>query len=223
MGKVEICNEALDAIGGARIASLDEDSVPARHCRNHLARTHLEMQASYDWNFNKTVRDLAALTERSMLPGYEYIHNLPADFLRLSDIVRPEGDERTPELDHTYSPITGSDRRDALRWFGREDSRFTRSFLRAEVAGTKLHTVITPIRLIYHANQDIEGELPPLYRLALVDALALRFVPIMLKDPAIEREKRDMAMASLRSARDADDNPQVEFAPTGSVFRDGRL
>lgn len=81
--KVSICNRALASLGVRnRIASMSEDSEPARKCNLILDSIIEEVLRAYPWN---CATDRASLAQSSASPafGYAYKYALPNDCLRV--------------------------------------------------------------------------------------------------------------------------------------------
>lgn len=78
---VSICNLALSALGEARIAALDEETVAAGLCVVNYHPARRALLRRFPWAF---ARARAALTLAGT-PAFEwaYSHTLPANFLRL--------------------------------------------------------------------------------------------------------------------------------------------
>lgn len=81
--KVSICNRALASLGVRnRIASLKEDSEPARKCNLVIDELIDEVLRAYPWN---CATERASLAQSSSTPafGYAYKYALPLDCLRV--------------------------------------------------------------------------------------------------------------------------------------------
>lgn len=81
--KVEICNLALTQLGADRIVDLTEDSENARKMNAVYTRVLRTMLRKHPWNFASKEAQLATLAETPVLADYDYIFQLPSDFVRL--------------------------------------------------------------------------------------------------------------------------------------------
>ena len=60
MNSTDICNMALSAIGQGQIASMEEQSEPARQCRIYYDHLRQELLSAYRWGFAERSVKLAA-------------------------------------------------------------------------------------------------------------------------------------------------------------------
>lgn len=83
LSRTDIVNQALHRVGAKRIMDLDDDdSIPARICKDLLDTTIQEVGRSHEWNCLKSRADLAQLSEAPPF-GWSYQYQLPTDFLKL--------------------------------------------------------------------------------------------------------------------------------------------
>lgn len=83
---VDICNSALNMIGGSNIISLTEDSRAARVCNQRYEFVRDAVFRAHPWNCLVTRTSLAADSDTPAFE-FEYQHSLPADCLR---VLRPQ-------------------------------------------------------------------------------------------------------------------------------------
>lgn len=218
MSDVELCNDALAYIGKADINSLEDPEPAARQCRKLLPRTLRELQSRYDWEHNLTVRDIAAQTAASTVPGYAYKHKLPADYLRFSGITSTES-STTNMLGVTFSPST----EEATVY----EARALRNLVRQTPVAMRIvdgyiHTNFTPIRFLYHRHQTNVDTLPEMFRSAVVTQLASKLVFPLTRDTKLTADIRELAAQAIMAAQDNEDNDELNEMPVGSSFEDAR-
>ena len=82
---VEIVNVALTLLGEDRIASLDDDTKPARESKALFAINRDALMAGYNWSFAKTRSQLSALASA---PAFQYAlkYQLPSECIRIIQI-----------------------------------------------------------------------------------------------------------------------------------------
>jgi len=92
LSETQICNMALARVGSKRINDIDEDSVPAIHCRTHYEPTRDALLRSHWWGFASA---RAVLAQDASDPDFEWDNQfiLPADCLRVKDVYE---DNNTP-------------------------------------------------------------------------------------------------------------------------------
>ena len=83
---VDICNSALNMIGGSNIISLTEDSRAARVCNQRYEFVRDAVFRAHPWNCLITRTSLAADSDTPAFE-FDYQHSLPADCLR---VMRPQ-------------------------------------------------------------------------------------------------------------------------------------
>lgn len=83
---VDICNSALNMIGGSNIISLTEDSRAARVCNQRYEFVRDAVFRAHPWNCLITRTTLAADSDTPAFE-FDYQHTLPADCLR---VLRPQ-------------------------------------------------------------------------------------------------------------------------------------
>ena len=79
---VEICNQALIAIGQSQISSLQDRTNAARLCARLYPARRDELLRMYDWNFARFIAQLPALADAPVF-GYARAFALPADCLAM--------------------------------------------------------------------------------------------------------------------------------------------
>jgi hypothetical protein len=77
MNITDICNLALNHIGRETIASLDEDTEPARTCKMHYDLQRQTLLRAYTWSFAKKYTKLAEINTKT--PGWKYTYAYPND------------------------------------------------------------------------------------------------------------------------------------------------
>jgi len=82
---IEICNEALIAIGEDTIISLSDNNKPARLLTRLYERSRDQLLRAHLWNF-ATKRKALAQNSVTVSFQYTYEYQLPTDFIRLVDI-----------------------------------------------------------------------------------------------------------------------------------------
>jgi hypothetical protein len=82
--RVSICNAALRMLGERVIASFDEDTELAEHCRDIYDQTRRSILRDHPWS---CARKRTILSPISTHPSFGYTHAfpLPKDFIRLVD------------------------------------------------------------------------------------------------------------------------------------------
>ncbi len=218
MSDVLICNDALGMIGKGDINSLEEAEPAARQCKKYLPTTLRELQARYDWAHNIKVVDIAANAAASTLPGFQYVHKLPPDYIRFSAVCSTDAATGTT-LDATFSPVTGNfSSYDILEM----QTRHRETPVPFKVAAGAIHTNFTPLRLIYHRNKTETSDIPEMFRMALVAQLAAKLVMPLTRDTKLSDQMYKKAADALVIAQDDEDKDELFEAPQGSSFEDAR-
>lgn len=78
--KVSICNAALRMIGERIIASFDEESATAQHCRDIYDQTRLSLLRDHPWSCAKKRAILSPVTTYPVF-GYAHAFPLPNDYV----------------------------------------------------------------------------------------------------------------------------------------------
>jgi hypothetical protein len=81
MTKLQIFNLALGRIGSFTVASVDEDSNEAQHCRTHWDNDRRSLLKDFPWNFATTEEDLSEVDSASLF-DYDHAYQLPSDYLK---------------------------------------------------------------------------------------------------------------------------------------------
>lgn len=101
---IDICNLAINDLGGNPISDLDEDSKEARLCKDAYEPTLREILASHKWNLAAKWAVLAEDAGYSILDSrYTYAYTQPADFVRMW-----RGDDRDTRYSKTGKRILSS-------------------------------------------------------------------------------------------------------------------
>ena len=77
MNITDICNLALNHIGREQIASLHEDTEPARTCKLHYDLQRQVLLRAYTWSFAKKYVKLSEIDTKT--PGWKYTYAYPND------------------------------------------------------------------------------------------------------------------------------------------------
>jgi hypothetical protein len=91
---IDVCNRALDKLGQSPITSLEDGNKAANLCNRTWPVVRNRLLRSYPWNF-AVKRDSTAPESDTPSWGATYQHSLPADCLRLIEIL----DVRTTEYE----------------------------------------------------------------------------------------------------------------------------
>lgn len=84
---IDICNVALLRLGHDEITSLSEKSKEARYCSRLYDKCRREMLRSHPWNWAERFATLSLLELTAT--DYDYVYALPADCMRVIQIVNP--------------------------------------------------------------------------------------------------------------------------------------
>lgn len=85
--QVDICNQALTAIGHKTIANIDEQNEAARKCKVYYQQAVDATLRAYNWNCAMARAELAQETATPTF-GFSYQYALPADCLRVLQLER---------------------------------------------------------------------------------------------------------------------------------------
>src|SRR4051812_44204103 len=89
MNETGISNLALGCVGiGQQIASLSEQSTPAKRCNAVYHQCRQELLRGFPWNFGLKTVPLVLVADQSF-PGWSYVYQYPANCL----MVRAIGDQ----------------------------------------------------------------------------------------------------------------------------------
>lgn len=218
MSDVDICNDALALIGKAAINSLLDPEPAARQSQRFYRRTLKEMQAMFTWDFNLYVRDISNTEAAAIMPGFEYAHKLPTDYLRMSGVTSV-ADSTGSVLDSSFNAVSSWDTQSAAQL--RIDAR-TQNQVAFKVANGYVHTNFTPIRLVYHRYITDVEKLTSVFRTALVAQLATKLVFPLTRDRKLTEDIRQLAADAIAQAKDDEDTDDANEMPTGSTFEDAR-
>lgn len=86
---IDICNLALLRLGHDEITSLSEKSKEARYCSRFYDRMRRATLRSHPWNWAERIQVLSLLSLEA--PDYDYVYALPANCMRVIQIVNPSG------------------------------------------------------------------------------------------------------------------------------------
>lgn len=85
--KVEICSNALLLLGHNPISSFEEPGAGALLAKNLYESTYRDFLSSTNWNFAKKYANLNRLAGTPEHPEYQYMFQLPTDYLRLDSTI----------------------------------------------------------------------------------------------------------------------------------------
>lgn len=77
---ITIANQALDEVGGATIASMDESNIEARSIKRHLPAVMSEFLEWHEWGAAVRRSSLAVLSVNDRRDEWQYAYALPSDF-----------------------------------------------------------------------------------------------------------------------------------------------
>lgn len=100
--KFDICTTASYLVGGEDVSSFDEDTREARLCSRLYDTTKRALIQSHPWVFAKKQISLARTTDSPVIEEWEYIYQLPSDYLRMIKVEAPQN-EYTIIGDKLYS------------------------------------------------------------------------------------------------------------------------
>ncbi len=92
---IEICNLALDDIGGDAISGGNEQTDVAATCSRQFPRVRDNLLSLYGWGFVNLHRQLARLADVTPLIGWKYAYQLPSDMLGGPEAVYGDGSDRS--------------------------------------------------------------------------------------------------------------------------------
>lgn len=185
-GVVDTCNEALAEIGAGSIVALDEGSPEAKACNRFYASVVADLLDLHEWGFTNRRRVLAErVNDRPGEWGYAYA--VPNGAVSLRSIL-PSLDAASPwywpgaPLYGSYAPL---------------------AFI--EEAGT-IYANVSPAVLEYATDQIEPGDMPALFRRAVVYELASRIAMPVLRDRRIKGDVLQLAIAARTEAMVDDEN-----------------
>lgn len=88
MDITDVCNMSLAYLSKGRIASIEEQTEPARQCKLFYASTKKNLLRSYSWGFAKRIAQLAELSVDS--PYWQYVYAYPEKCLAVRKIFSAE-------------------------------------------------------------------------------------------------------------------------------------
>lgn len=199
MSYIDLCNEALIAIGKDTIVSLDERSRAAELCKVLLPRAVEEIHNMYEWEHARVATQLSHETPENEDPSYKYAHRLPPDYSR---VERVSMIEETPFDERTR--LTAECRYEV-------DYR---------IADGLVYTNETPIRFAYYKKHPEAHTLPEYVRYAIVMRLAAKLCFPITKDRRLTREVKDEAQQAYSMAKDQEGQDEQHEIPENRSFRD---
>jgi len=220
MSKVSVCNEALGRLGKREINDLDEPINEARTCKLFYDTVARELQATYDWGFNRRVVNIAANVAPSNVTGYEYEHELPSNYLRFVKLTPDYSTGSIPRGGFAPSPTPSYSSDVSSRLSGFRGTLPTPVDL--HVQEDAVHTNFTPVVLTYGTYVSDPNKMTTMFRAAFVAALAARMSMPLTKDTRLTMTVKEEAREALMIARDIEGLDDYEETPQGSSLRDGR-
>ena len=130
--EVQICNLALERIGGRRITSLIDNSEDARACNSLFASLRDEIISSAQWPFAMKRAALSRLTDTPAF-GFDYTYQLPSDMLRLIMLVADDGETQITEFEIEGKTVLTDEETVYIKYIKREtdQTKFTAGFVKA--------------------------------------------------------------------------------------------
>lgn len=107
MNSTDICNMALSAIGQGQIASMEEQSEPARQCRIYYDHLRQELLSAYRWGFAERSVKLAKLNAE--VPGWKNVYAYPAACLIINSVYPKDRERRKDDRYREYTVTAVSD------------------------------------------------------------------------------------------------------------------
>lgn len=102
---IQICNLALQKIGHPSILALTENSKAARECAKAYAPMRDKLLRSYEWNFARARVALPSNGDVTVPFGFTLAYRLPADYLRVIDVVDADADDYAIEGKHILTDL----------------------------------------------------------------------------------------------------------------------
>lgn len=99
----DVCNMALAYLGKPKIASVDEDSEPARQCKMFYPIAKRKLLRDYDWGFAKKVEPLGQLSYEH--PRWSYVYAYPNKCVRAMKIYYVEPDQSNGQQGVTVADL----------------------------------------------------------------------------------------------------------------------
>lgn len=196
--EVSICNQALSGIGSkSSIASLDEESAPAKQCKLHYASSRDALLENFDWGFSTRTIDLASVGTPP--PDWMYQYAYPNNCLKAIEIVRASRNYPVIPFRIGYDPtlaakVVLTDQETAeLRYVEAvtDPNRFTESFRNA-LAALLAYRIAMPITRNLKIKQSALDD----YRLAINAAR------VQSLNEGQDDKQADIPEASWLNARD---------------------
>lgn len=164
MSPIDICNMALALVGDRRITRIDDDAQAmdplARYCAEFYQQARQEALAAHRWTFAKRVAELSRREGGFTVDGFNYVHVLPINCLRVMELLRGE---ILPDDTTSYAGEV-----DKFKIYGR-DVRSREKFL----------------ALRYIADAEDPSEWTPHFRSAVARLLAHYLSGPIANDPAM--------------------------------------
>jgi len=86
ISKIDICNMAIDKIGGQTISSFEDKNVPnAEFCKRWYDNLRIALLRIHNWNFAKKYITLTPNSETPII-NYSYCYDLPTDYIKTVNI-----------------------------------------------------------------------------------------------------------------------------------------
>ena len=187
--RVDICNQALAAVGANRIESIDEDSVAARECALAFDGVVADLLERHEWGF-ASARVTLAVVPNARPDEWLYAYARPANAASLRRVI----------------------------WPGRRCAAALGA-LRFIADGTTIYTNVEGALIDYVRSDVQPGEMTALFARAVAYELAVRIAMPLRKDRGIvgdmvrfSERARAEAMAD-----DANRNPRIAPAYVSEV------
>lgn len=181
MSPIDVCNMALALVGDRRISLLNEEAQATdplvRYCAEFYPQAREEALAAHRWTFAKHVVELVRRVEPFTVDGFQYVHVLPEDCLRVLNLL--------PGVINADTTRSYSGRVDKFKIMGR-NVRSGESYL----------------ALKYIRNVENPNEWTPHFRSAVARLLAHYLSGPIANDPAMSsRHLQQYESVSLPNAQ----------------------
>lgn len=201
--RTDLANRALSHIGDMPISSIDEDSKPARACKEFISDVIDEVLRDHRWN---CAISRVTLSRLSTPPnhGFAYAYQLPGDFLRLLELngEQYEGSDEYFEIEEGKRLLSNADEA-KVRYVRRIDVPAFDPLLAKAVSASLAAAICIPL------NRDVSMQ-------AQLEALAQRAISRARRVDAIEVGSREVRPLG----RIISNSPLIQSRFRGRRYRD---
>lgn len=209
MSETDVANLALGRLGvGQAIASLSEQSTPARLCNRFFDHCRRDVLRAHPWGFASAAAALAQVSGQSF-PGWQYVYQYPDDCLMVWCVADSSGIRYYTSL---------YDDRNQWQWLQRNKLPF-KIALKSDSASRVILSDVPNAYAFYTHDAENTGTFPPDFESVLAWRLAMEVGgPLQASADLVERAQQQyLFWASHAAAQDMNERKDDEKPESPSI------